>query len=67
MRGVSMSERIVTPASVHPKLSAEERDWIRRQARSTRALAAEQYRSALRAGSDRRRFSGGANRPKAGS
>lgn len=44
-----MSDRVATPDPPTAKLSPAERDWIRRQARSARALTAEQHRWVRRA------------------
>ena len=46
-----MSDRADTPTPPGARLTASERDWIRRQARSARVLAAEQHLWVLRTAS----------------
>jgi hypothetical protein len=61
-----MSDQVVTPPSPATKLSTADREWIRRQARAARALAAEQHRWVLGAASRSQRPSGAAAPPRAG-
>lgn len=60
-----MSERFISSAPATAKLSPAERDWIRRQARAARALAAEQHRWVRRAATSRPRV-GSSSAPGAG-